>query len=82
MRKIPFTKMSGSGNDFILIDNRRHLLKEGNLKGFIKRICEHRLSVGGDGVILIEPASEPLARPVRLRRRARGVGAKDVIRES
>ncbi|HLB02669.1 MAG TPA: diaminopimelate epimerase [Nitrospiria bacterium] len=70
MRKIPFTKMSGSGNDFILIDNRRHLLKEGNLKGFIKRICEHRLSVGGDGVILIEPASEPLARPGR----ARGAG--------
>ena len=69
--------MSGSGNDFILIDNRRHLLKEGTLKGFIKRICEHRLSVGGDGVILIEPASEPLARPVRLRRRARGVGASE-----
>ncbi|MGH7273606.1 MAG: diaminopimelate epimerase [Nitrospiria bacterium] len=56
MRKVPFTKMSGSGNDFILIDNRRHLLKEGILKDFIKRICVHRLSVGGDGVILVEPS--------------------------
>ncbi len=73
MRKIPFVKMSGSGNDFILIDNRRKILKEESLKGFVARICQHRLSVGGDGVILIEPASESLARPGR----ARGVGASE-----
>jgi diaminopimelate epimerase len=54
MRKIPFVKMSGSGNDFILIDNRRKILKEEGLKGFVARVCQHRLSVGGDGVILIE----------------------------
>jgi diaminopimelate epimerase len=56
MRKIPFVKMSGSGNDFILIDNRRKILEEGGLKDFVARVCQHRLSVGGDGVILIEPS--------------------------
>lgn len=58
MRKIPFTKMSGSGNDFILIDNRRRILKEDFLKRFVKAVCKHRLSVGGDGVILIEPSRQ------------------------
>jgi len=62
MKKIPFYKMSGSGNDFILIDNRRGLLK--NFKGrklnrFAADVCTHRMSVGGDGLILIEPAKNP-----------------------
>jgi len=57
MRKIPFIKMSGSGNDFILIDNRRKIVKEDTLKEFVAKICQHRLSVGGDGVILIEPSN-------------------------
>jgi diaminopimelate epimerase len=61
MKKIPFYKMSGSGNDFILIDNRRDKLK--NLTGrrlnrFAAAICTHRLSVGGDGLILIERAHD------------------------
>jgi diaminopimelate epimerase len=62
MKKIPFYKMSGSGNDFILIDNRRGLLK--NFKGrqinrFAAAVCAHRMSVGGDGLILIERAEYP-----------------------
>jgi diaminopimelate epimerase len=62
MKKIPFYKMSGSGNDFILVDNRRGILK--NFKGrqinrFAAAVCAHRMSVGGDGLILIEPADHP-----------------------
>ncbi|MBI3812591.1 MAG: diaminopimelate epimerase [Nitrospirae bacterium] len=62
MKKIPFYKMSGSGNDFILIDNRRGVLK--NFKGrkinrFAAAVCTHRMSVGGDGLILIERAARP-----------------------
>src|SRR4030065_1268273 len=52
--KIPFTKMSGSGNDFILIDHREPFLKEKNLKGFIQKACRRRVSVGADGLVLVE----------------------------
>lgn len=54
MVKVPFYKMSGSGNDFILIDNREGVLSGIDLKGFASRVCAHRYSVGGDGLIIIE----------------------------
>jgi len=54
--KIPFIKMSGSGNDFILIDHRKPFLKEDGLKDFIRKACRRRISVGADGLILIEPS--------------------------
>jgi diaminopimelate epimerase len=47
--------MSGSGNDFILIDNRRNVLKGHNVSRMAKAICQHHLSVGGDGLIILEP---------------------------
>jgi diaminopimelate epimerase len=57
MDTVPFTKMSGSGNDFILIDHRTPLLDENRLTAFISGVCRRRLSVGADGVILIERAA-------------------------
>jgi diaminopimelate epimerase len=54
MVKIPFCKMSGSGNDFILVDNRRKILDPDRLGDFVPRVCTHKVSVGADGVILIE----------------------------
>jgi diaminopimelate epimerase len=54
MDSIAFAKMSGSGNDFILIDNRARVVDEGELSRFITGICRRRTSVGADGVILIE----------------------------
>jgi len=46
------TKMHGLGNDFILIDNRGSLIKDP--ARMAKALCHRRLSVGGDGLILIE----------------------------
>jgi len=51
---IPFMKMSGSGNDFILIDHRKPFLDESRMKEFIQKVCRRRVSVGADGLILIE----------------------------
>jgi diaminopimelate epimerase len=51
---IEFTKMNGSGNDFILIDNREGSLDVGDVVAFVKRVCERKVSVGADGLILIE----------------------------
>jgi diaminopimelate epimerase len=51
---IEFYKMSGSGNDFILIDNRDGSLNVGDVVAFVKNICERKVSVGADGLIIIE----------------------------
>ncbi|MFB3885652.1 MAG: diaminopimelate epimerase [Thermodesulfobacteriota bacterium] len=56
--KIPFMKMSGSGNDFILIDHRKPFLDEGRMKEFIQKVCRRRVSIGADGLILIEKSDK------------------------
>ena len=57
--RIPFAKMSGSGNDFVVIDNRAGVIAAEAASEFTRRVCRHRLSVGADGVVLIEPADDP-----------------------
>ena len=54
--KIPFMKMSGSGNDFILIDHRKPILRRERMKEFARNVCRRRISVGADGLIFIEPS--------------------------
>jgi diaminopimelate epimerase len=56
--KIPFFKMSGSGNDFILIDNRRQVVEDSQLSGLIVNACRRKLSAGADGLILIESSTK------------------------
>ena len=51
---IDFFKMSGSGNDFILIDNRDKSLTVENIAEFVRTVCERKVSVGADGLIIIE----------------------------
>lgn len=51
---IPFMKLSGSGNDFILIDNRERVVDPKRAGALSAKVCAHRMSVGGDGLILIE----------------------------
>ena len=56
MVKIPisFKKMHGSGNDFILIDNRSGIVPAGEGPALAKRLSRRKFSVGADGLILIE----------------------------
>ena len=54
MKKIEFYKMSGSGNDFIIIDNRDSIVDENDLSNFIAKVCRRKMAVGADGVILVE----------------------------
>ncbi len=58
MRSIPFSKMSGTGNDFIIIDNRDRLVEDDGLTEFIRNICRRKMSVGADGLILIESSDK------------------------
>lgn len=52
---LTFAKMAGGGNDFVLIDNRSG--RVGEAVELTRRICTAHLSVGGDGLILIEPST-------------------------
>src|SRR5437899_9765888 len=54
MKTIPFWKMSGSGNDFVLVDNRRRALR-GDYAAWARRLCHRQFGVGADGLLLLEP---------------------------
>lgn len=53
---VPFVKMSGTGNDFILVDHRKPLLPREKMAEFARLVCRRRFSVGADGLIFIEPS--------------------------
>jgi diaminopimelate epimerase len=57
LSNIRFTKMSGSGNDFIVIDNRQGVLPAELAGEFTRLVSRRRLSIGADGVVLIERAT-------------------------
>lgn len=46
--------MCGSGNDFIIVDNRNHIVEEQGMPEFIAAVCRRKMSVGADGFIMIE----------------------------
>lgn len=50
---VPFVKMSGAGNDMILIDHRDPFLR-GRESDFVRAACERREGIGADGLILLE----------------------------
>lgn len=53
MEPIEFWKMSGSGNDFILIDNRDGQIKDEEMGPLVQSACRRRESVGADGTIFV-----------------------------
>jgi diaminopimelate epimerase len=52
--RLPFVKMTGAGNDFVVIDNRarRYDLSAAQ----VERLCDRRFGIGADGVLAVEPA--------------------------
>jgi diaminopimelate epimerase len=53
-QRIPFFKMHGGGNDFVLIDHRDRFIPEAEQPEFARRVCHRQLGAGADGLILIE----------------------------
>ena len=51
--KIDFYKFHGTGNDFIMVDNR-DLIFSKNDTNLIHRLCHRRFGIGADGLILLE----------------------------
>lgn len=53
-----FTKMQGAGNDFIIINNMEEKLPVEKLGTLAKRICTRRLSIGADGLMVVDAPTE------------------------
>ncbi len=51
-----FTKMQGAGNDFILIENLDGSIEAGEYPRLAARLCSRRLSIGADGLMVLERA--------------------------
>ena len=52
---VAFTKMSGSGNDFVVLDGKTWAALPGDRAAWVRGVCRRGISVGADGVLVVSP---------------------------
>jgi diaminopimelate epimerase len=60
MKEIEFVKAVASGNDFIIVDSFKKLKPEAKnrISKLARQLCQRKVSVGADGLLLIEPSKK------------------------
>ena len=53
-----FYKLSGAGNDFIILDGIRETLPEECCPDMARTLCERRMSLGADGLMVVQPSDK------------------------
>lgn len=56
IKKQPFSKYHGLGNDFIILDGMTHSIKLEDIRPIAKSICDRHTGIGADGIILALPS--------------------------
>lgn len=54
--KLTFYKYQGTGNDFVIIDNRQKIFPKNDTK-LVARLCDRKFGIGADGLMLLETSA-------------------------
>ncbi|MFH1413866.1 MAG: diaminopimelate epimerase [Candidatus Omnitrophota bacterium] len=54
MKKVKFSKMVASGNDFLVIENQKSKIESRRLSDLAEKICNRTYGLGADGLLVLE----------------------------
>lgn len=58
-RSVPFYKMQGCGNDFVIVDNRELNVPESAMADWARAVCARAFGVYADGLFFLEESDDP-----------------------